>query len=144
METGEQFFISVKLDSSFKKIRALANKHKNDIADMVNYLCAQSSLTDKQEKELQKGISLWAITTQSFAMMEEKLPLDKFSTLIIFYRGLPGDVYIRQVCFPVKGDKLETPKAIFEYANYGYGIDKQNHPERFYESAEIVDIRSKK
>ena len=144
METNKQFFASLILDDNFKKHRDIANKYKNDIGDMVNYLCAQNSLTNKQEKELQKGVSLWAITTQSFSMMEEKLPLDKFSTLIISYRGLADDVYIRPVCFPVKDDKPESPEAIFDYANYGYGIDKQNHPERFNESAEIVDIRSKK
>ena len=144
METSKQFLVSVKLDNSFKKSRELAKKHKNDMGDIVNFLCSQKSLTEKQEKELQKAVSLWSITTQSFEMMEAKLPLDKFGTLIIFYKGMSNDVFIRPICFPIKKDKPVTPEVIIEYAQYGFAMDQQKHPERFNKGADIVDIRSNK
>ena len=144
METGKQFLSSLILDDSFNKTRDLANKYKNDIGDMVNFLCEQEILTEDQIKELHKGVPLWAITTQSFELMETKRSLTDFSTLIIFYRGVSNDVYIRPICFPTEQGRPVAPEDILNIANHGLSIDRQNHPERFNKSAEIIDIRSNK
>ena len=144
METGEQFLSSVVLDHNFDKMKQNALKHKNGLGDMVNYLCVQDKLRKSQLKELQQGISLWAITTQSFEQMSAQRALTDFSTLIMFYKGVNNDAYIRPVCFPTEAGKPVEPEIILEIAKNGLSYDKQNHPERFNKSADIIDIRSKK
>jgi hypothetical protein len=144
METGEQFLSSLVLNDNFDNMKQNALKHKNGLGDMVNYLCVQDKLTKNQVKELQQGVSLWAITTQSFEQMESQRALTDFSTLIMFYKGIKNDAYIRPVCFPTEAGKPVEPEIILEIAHNGLAFDRQTHPERFNESADIIDIRSKK
>lgn len=111
---------------------------------MVNYLCVQDKLSKKKLQELQQAVSLWAVTTQSFEQMAGQRALTDFSTLIMFYKGIKNDAYIRPVCFPTEAGKPVEPEIILEIAHNGLAFDKQTHPERFNESAEIIDIRGKK
>jgi len=136
--TGKQFLVAVTPD---KQIRDLANKHKYDLGEIVNYLCVQNNLTEAQEKELQKGVSLWAIATQTFELTESSRTFEDFSTLIIFYPGINKDVFIRPICFPVEQGRLITPDKVIEFANYAFSIDQKNHPERFHKKAEVVNIK---
>jgi hypothetical protein len=131
METGGQFLSSIVLDQSFSKIRQDAIKHKNNISDIVSYLCVKDKLIKKQIKELQQSVSFFAITTQPFKEMVAQRELTEFSTMVMFYKGVNNKAYIRPVCFLTQADKLVEPEIIQEIANNGLDFDRKTHPERF-------------